>query len=984
MDSNKPFSPDRLASFAGYVLPPTVVDAMLFYLPRFSLCSHRVVESFQRSWELWSPNSSRVAYYPGAREMFARFGRSLHASMRRYDGHEGRFDPTISPQHYDKDRPWLGFIQTSSDVTRPEFSPFLDVWVRDKAKDTGRINSSFILQLAKRVLVLGENVKAQVALSAIRPDLWDKRPLIPTKDDVAALSNLSKFEEAVDVYAELQREVKIMAAWCSMAEAFISYSKERPEIKNVVPANETLMGVWMNGCDEEEGKWLLASRVPCFIIHELSTMEFRDWVTGSRQASDFHTGTSVVRLRVAANPLDQLAKRGGNTLLDLSWELGQASKSEHQYLPSDKERSSLEAQGWRNGSYNDTRRTVSVTSATLTTSTTSSSSIMYPPPVTRTDDIGGWSDWTEEEIDDDEIVLVKRGKRYAIPSHSQLYYDRINLRRLYLDSPLSMPPSYRADPWIFGLPAPSVRYVELEGHKRYGSRLASTWVYFTPRQSEDQVGRCYSLDHPEDQYDGRPLPGFEPSFDDEVEFNGDNDDNDDLDYVSIPDDEFEQGLYSGFTTVSTLPLRPEGKEDVEMTTPRSPSHSQLQPLVSSSEAAGNRFKNYRRRSPSSPNFRRRSRTPSPARFRSPARYAAPYRPEKRVDSQRSSDQWPARHPRSPRRETIQQRPRSRSPPGYRSVRPSNRSPTRSYNSRDHSPHLEEESSQWQFLRQADRQWSPSRPRLSRRGPAPDRRPETPPGRDVVVPCSPAEETQISRKRTRSPSPTLDSPPRLSLAQRLSEPSTSTLVPYDANFASLNSGLHALAGHDTASLTLSFPTPTTLRVPILSTINEEGRSRFLIIWNMPLYQTWARVTTWIKAVLTLVSSARLMRVIRTNVEGEQVFWLAFRKVDHASSFRGQVAGREAEGGVIVACEFVSQDEYCSVTGNQPPSWNPETNTFSGGLTIQSLLTDNEIVRQPTAALADRLGLQITPEALWTHRKSKRGRRKKQDPADGGAL
>ncbi|KAF9537976.1 hypothetical protein CPC08DRAFT_771197 [Agrocybe pediades] len=599
MDSSKPFSLDRLASFAGYILPPTVVDAMLFFLPRFSLCSHRVVESFQRAWELWSLNSSRTVYYPGVQQIYSRFGQSLHASRRRYDGHEGRFDSTISPQHYDKNRPWLGFIQTSSDDTRPEFSPLLDVWVRDKTSHTGKFNSSFILKLAKRVVVLGESVKDQMALSTIQPDLWNMRPLVPTKDDVVALNQLSKLEEAVDAYAELQREVKIMAAWCSMAEALISYSKECPEIKNIVPANETLMGVWLNGCDEEEGKWLLASRVPCFIIHELSTMEFRDWVTGSRRVSDFHTGTNMVRLRVAANPLDQLAKRGGNTLLDLNSELGQANKTEHQYLPSDKERSSVEAQGWRNGTYNNTRRTVVVTNTTLTASSTSSS-IVYPPPVTRTDDKGGWSDWTEEEIDDEETVLVKRGKRYVIPSYTHLYYDRINSRRLYLDSPLPMPPSYRADPWIFGLPAPSVRYVELEGHKHYRNRLASTWVYFIPKQSEDQVGRCYSLERPEDQYAGRPLPGFEPSSDDEVEFSSDDGDNNELDRVSIPDDDLGQGLYSGAVSASTLPPRPEEHEDVEMTAvpPSPPSRSRLP--VSSFEAANNRPENRRRRSPSLP------------------------------------------------------------------------------------------------------------------------------------------------------------------------------------------------------------------------------------------------------------------------------------------------------------------------------------------------------------------------------------------------
>ncbi|KAF9549478.1 hypothetical protein CPC08DRAFT_755264 [Agrocybe pediades] len=228
-----------------------------------------------------------------------------------------------------------------------------------------------------------------------------------------------------------------------------------------------------------------------------------------------------------------------------------------------------------------------------------------------------------------------------------------------------------------------------------------------------------------------------------------------------------------------------------------------------------------------------------------------------------------------------------------------------------------------------------------------------------------EGTLLPQKRARSPSPPLASPPRLSLAQRIAEPEALSLVPYNAEFASLHAGLHALAAPVPESLALAFPAPSTSQVPVLSTINEEGRSRFLIIWNLPLYHTWKSVIIWTKGVLTLVPSVRLMRVIRTNVGGEQVFWLAFKSPDQASTFRGQVAGRKAEGGVVVACEFVSQNEYCSVTGNQPPSWEPDADKFTGGLTEHSLLTDLEVARQPSLTLADRLGLQVAPENVWTH-------------------
>ncbi|KAF9536432.1 hypothetical protein CPC08DRAFT_771571 [Agrocybe pediades] len=273
MDSSGPYTLNRLASFTGYVLPPVVIVAMLFVLPRFTLSSHRIVESFQCSWELWSPNSSRQMFYPGAQEFGTRFGRSLHASMRRYDRHEGQFDPTVTPQHFDKDRPWLGFIQTSADVSRPEFIPITKVWVKSKFGHLNKIDSSFVLLLAKRVHVLSDNVNSKAPLATIRPDLWAKRPSIPTKEDIAHLNLLTTWEEAVDYYAELQQEIKCMAAWCCMADAFIAYLKECPEVDKVPLANETLMGVWINGCDEEEGKWLIASHVSCFIIHGLTAKE---------------------------------------------------------------------------------------------------------------------------------------------------------------------------------------------------------------------------------------------------------------------------------------------------------------------------------------------------------------------------------------------------------------------------------------------------------------------------------------------------------------------------------------------------------------------------------------------------------------------------------------------------------------------------------------------------------------------------------------
>ncbi|KAF9536964.1 hypothetical protein CPC08DRAFT_771405 [Agrocybe pediades] len=180
---------------------------------------------------------------------------------------------------------------------------------------------------------------------------------------------------------------------------------------------------------------------------------------------------------------------------------------------------------------------------------------------------------------------------------------------------------------------------------------------------------------------------------------------------------------------------------------------------------------------------------------------------------------------------------------------------------------------------------------------------------------------VPQKRSCPSSPEDPTSSRPSLLERLSLPPTSAMVTYNANIASRNVGLHALAVPSSPSLAFSFPAPTVLRIPILRTINEE--------------------VSWINSVLALVSSVKLMHITRTNVEGQQVFWLAFQKPDQASTFRGQVANREAVGGPTVACDFVSPEMYCAATCSQPPSWSPGMG-FSNGLSASSLLTDNEVI------------------------------------------
>ncbi|KAF9552100.1 hypothetical protein CPC08DRAFT_728886 [Agrocybe pediades] len=540
MNRATPFKLNRLMSFAGYTLPPVVLDAMLFYLPCFVLCAYRVVECFSRVWEVWSPNDRRSVFYPGVRNTNIKLGLSLPPGMRRYDGHLGRFDPTVSPQAYDKNKPWLGFILAISDSSLPESTPFPKIWIHDKTIGHHRIDSCFLLHLSRRVQTLLERINECSALRNVRPDLWDSRPSKPDKEDVMNLGRIISFEEAVDNYAAVQRGVKILAAWLRMAVAYFLHPPTAcSPLERVPPADETLMGVWLNGCEEEEGIWLMANRVPCYIIHEVDPARENPTVSGAIRFSDFVTDTPALFLGPSVNPLDQLARKNGNDWLNLQEEIGQAVPELLVYLRSDREKSSPYAQGWRNAAYINPLPAFRISRISVRNVTEEPDEAMDPPPVTGDNSGNKWHDWAEEEIDDDESAYFQQGKRYQATEESIVYYDRINARRLYLDYPLKAPPGYRANPSIYGIPFPKAQFLEKLRDGTFKTLDATTWVYFERVQKAGDLARCYNPELPEDQYDGLPLPGW--SEEEQAERNGHgtvSENDDDLDKVSIPSDDY--------------------------------------------------------------------------------------------------------------------------------------------------------------------------------------------------------------------------------------------------------------------------------------------------------------------------------------------------------------------------------------------------------------------------------------------------------------
>ncbi|KAF8182538.1 hypothetical protein BJ912DRAFT_928566 [Pholiota molesta] len=191
----RPFFAERLKSFAGYSFMPTIFDALSYWLPPFLLAASRYIAIGLRKWELWSPNSPRVAFYPGVMVPDFRLGTELPEHLRRCDGHDGRFDPTVSPQILISSKLWYPFVCRQADPSsHPEFTPFLTIW----DETLSAVRPDFIRKLEARVTRVMDNLETWHDFASTRPDLWAGRPLRPDSGDIVELATLSDFSAALD------------------------------------------------------------------------------------------------------------------------------------------------------------------------------------------------------------------------------------------------------------------------------------------------------------------------------------------------------------------------------------------------------------------------------------------------------------------------------------------------------------------------------------------------------------------------------------------------------------------------------------------------------------------------------------------------------------------------------------------------------------------------------------------------------------------
>ncbi|KAF8210238.1 hypothetical protein K438DRAFT_1959517 [Mycena galopus ATCC 62051] len=332
-DETQLYSGKRLLSFQGYAYPPLVDDAFSWKLPdsgsHFGREVRTIDDGLERRFELWSPNSVQLPYYPGIRSNVLDLRLSTTLEQRRYDGHLGKFDPTVTPQYYNRKRLWLAFIASTSNLlafdwsARAEYVPIIRAWEVDAEQPyRGRLRAEFVKDLDEAdraaqtvILVIGLKVYRE------RADLWNNHPVMPLRADFNELSKVTTFEQAVDSGRQIQRWILEKQAWCRMAESWLEYRPRDLELPalQILPAKEEFMGVWIHGISEEDLKFYLGhARVPRFLVHELIAHE----TPGKLAMEDFIQGTPIATLLEPQNSEhDRIALRlnsGVHTLHDVS------------------------------------------------------------------------------------------------------------------------------------------------------------------------------------------------------------------------------------------------------------------------------------------------------------------------------------------------------------------------------------------------------------------------------------------------------------------------------------------------------------------------------------------------------------------------------------------------------------------------------------------------------------------------------------------
>lgn len=901
------FLSPRLASLAGYHDIPLIYAVMLFFLPTFSLMAYRFVLIKEEFYEIWSPNSRQNPYYAGLPDPSFRAGRHLKTELRRCDGHTGRFDPTVSPQHYVAAYPWFGYIRRDTGNGLPEFEIAAKGW-RKVGRNGGYFSGTFLHDLRTRYQTVVKAASTSSAMSFINPEAWAGRP-VEDRSELQTLDTYLTFDEATDCLANAQKTIKYFDAWNRYAEASIrEYEKGAVQLDRVQEADDSLVGAWLNGAGETEGLALLRHRVPCFVIGLASSARDLKRAKSAVRNYNFVASSDVVRLNKDSHRTDRLVATAGGKFNILTHDLGLATA-----IPAmnaeDIARASSTAQGYIDPYYMNPRSAPSgTTTAVPTIAEETTRSAM--PPVVCNPTAGKWSCWREESMDSSfETCLLKVGTKTRNSGSGIRYYDREGRRYLEFDEKVDPPEGYSADVNVFGLPVPGIPFVERVNNKDLERRRPSKWMYKTERPKPEDLGRFYSPD-----VQSKPRSTETNAIERSASTRSSS-------RVSIGSetDSLVQGVGRG---PATEKHRVESQEPERIA--RNSTYDSWRP----------RGDYYR------PRYNEKSRSRE-ERYRSRSTDRGRWEEKRRDEKRTSVYREFHRRPRSP-------------------------SPEREYN---------------RFSRLASQEDSMDVDETDK-GKAPVR---YAPSRSTSV----DQDEDRSMTYSRSASPT----------DRYTEDRVVPTAPAEITTQLQNGGQSvslAVASSSTAVIPYSIPRPSDEQLKILNDIFpalEEApmqvrdvivrgtRTRFLTIWNFPVYFLWKHVVEWVIEVLDDLPKVSLLRVLRTNQDGYQVFWFKFDKEESATNFRGSVSRRRLwPGGQYCYSDFVIDSDYAGANGRSSDFW--ELTGLSYGRDLATATFDNPYCSKSISApsLRQRLGLPSPDTKKPTTKKPSKTMRRNMKLAD----
>ena len=313
----------RRSSATGYLARPCVDSRLDTPLPPFEIQAHRVVQIGSEAWELWSPNSLQHPFFPGLIEDTLRAEVASKRSERRCDGHLGRFDPCMSPQYSSGQPDWAPHVRcsVSSTLECPEYEHILDV-TDGSPSSCFVVRTRYVDELLQRNEVLDARITELMTISHNNPSMalevewWLPRPTV-SSEDIQELRSISSFERALDEVTQLQRNLKMKAAWIDWMDC-LQTTPYWSRMSNETPpmADDSYMGIWINSKYQEDIDWLLAHRIPCFVVHCLMEGELERLLEAGfvRIEPTFVQGTPIENRISLSNRMDEFLGKQHTTI----------------------------------------------------------------------------------------------------------------------------------------------------------------------------------------------------------------------------------------------------------------------------------------------------------------------------------------------------------------------------------------------------------------------------------------------------------------------------------------------------------------------------------------------------------------------------------------------------------------------------------------------------------------------------------------------